>query len=51
MDGSSGQGREEGRRINTEQDLAQFRDFVLDVLFLVECSLWPVSDIFTRMPT
>lgn len=42
-------GRKDGRIIDRAQNLAQFRTFVLDVLFLlIECSLWPVSDIGTR---
>jgi len=46
---SSGLRRKDGRMIGRAQNLAQFRIFVLDVLFLLaECLLWPVSDICMR---
>jgi hypothetical protein len=46
----TGSNRRKDDRYGT--NLAQFRVFVLDVLFLlVECSLWPVSDICMRRAT
>jgi hypothetical protein len=35
VDGSSELGRKDGRMIGTAQNLAQFRAFVLDVLFFL----------------